>query len=324
MPSSHPDIRTVVERVRKDEIGGAADTAKEVIDALAAMVRDSQARDTKALVAEVDEAVLDIMRVMPSLAPPVNALHQFVGNMERTEADGATVDQLKEALQQTRDSFFAWAEGALEKVARYGAEKISDGDRVFMYSMSSTVWRIFRAAKASGKSFEVVVTESRPGNEGLWSVKKMHEMGIPVSVGIDACVGELIPQCASVFVGADVIASSGHALCKAGTYPSALVARACGTAFYIAADTLKFDSGTLIGLPYRNEPIHRHEVIDDTFPAAVKVIGHLFDETPPDLITAIITEMGILHPAAAFSVLQQMNPSAKLSDMLPAWSRGEL
>jgi ribose 1,5-bisphosphate isomerase len=324
MPSTHPDIRTVVERVRKDEIGGAADTAKEVIDALSAMVRDSQAGDSTSLVAEVDEAVLAIMQVMPSLAPPVNALHQFVGAMERMEADGAGVREMKDGLQKVRDQFFAWAENALNKVAQYGAEKVSDGDRVFMYSMSSTVWRIFRAAKDAGKNFEVVVTESRPGNEGLWSVKKMHELGIPVSVGIDASVGELIPDCASVFVGADVISSSGHALCKAGTYPSALVAKACGTSFYIAADTLKFDSGTLIGLPYRNEAIHRHEVLDDSYPESVRVVGHLFDETPPELITAIITEMGILHPAAAFSVLQGMNPSQKLSAMLPAWSRGSL
>ena len=66
------------------------------------------------------------------------------------------------------------------------------------------------------------------------------------------------------------------------------------------------------------------EVLDDSYPEMAKVVGHLFDETPPELVTAIITEVGILHPAAAFTVLQQMNPSKKLSEMLPAWSRGEL
>jgi translation initiation factor 2B subunit (eIF-2B alpha/beta/delta family) len=152
----------------------------------------------------------------------------------------------------------------------------------------------------------------------------MDQSKIPISVSIDACVGELIPDCDAVFVGADVISSSGHALCKVGTYPSALVAKASGTPFYIAAETLKFDTGTLIGLPYRNETIHRHELLDDTYPESAKVVGHLFDETPPELVTAIITEMGILHPAAAFTVLQQMQPSEKLNRMLPAWARGEL
>jgi ribose 1,5-bisphosphate isomerase len=322
--SKHPDVVEIVERVHKDEIGGAADTAKEVIDALAALVKDSKAKDTQALVSEIDEAVLDIMRVMPSLAPPINAIHQFVSCVEQGEAEGQDLGGMKAALQETREQFFAWAENALDRVAQYGAEKVLDGARVFMYSMSSTVWRIFKFAKEQGKSFEVVVTESRPSNEGLWTVTEMDKLGIPVAVSIDACIGELIPDCDAVFVGADVISASGHALCKMGTYPSALVAKASGTPFYIAADTLKFDTGTLIGLPYRNEPIRRDEVLDDSYPKKAKVVGNLFDETPPDLVTAIITEIGILHPAVAFTVLQQMNPSKKLSAMLPAWSRGEL
>jgi ribose 1,5-bisphosphate isomerase len=320
----HPDVQAVVERVRKDEIGGAADTAKEVMEALARLVRDSTAGDVSALAAEVDEAILDLLRVMPSLAPPINALHQFAGALERGRAAGLAVAELKTTLGNTRDDFFAWAEQALERVAQYGAEKISSGDRVFMYSMSSTVWRIFRAAKKQGKQFDVVVTESRPGNEGLWTVTEMDKAGIPVAVSIDACIGELIPQCSAVFVGADVIASTGHALCKAGTYPSALVAKAAGKPFYIAADTLKFDSATLLGLPYRNEAIQRHALLDGSYPEQVKVVGHLFDETPPELITAIITELGILPPAAAYVVLQQMKPSERIGALLPAWSRGEL
>ena len=324
MPSLHPEVHEIVERVRKDEIGGAADTAKEVMDALFKMVQDSKAEDAESLVAEVDHAVLEIMRVMPSLAPPINAMHQFVGRIELEGGEKESVSDLKACLQETRDDFFSWAQNALDKIAQYGAEKISDGDRVFMYSMSSTVWSIFHAAKAQGKKFEVVVTESRPGNEGLWTVNEMDKAGIPVSVSIDACIGVLIPECDSVFVGADVISSSGYALCKMGTYPSALVAKASNIPFYIAADTLKFDTGTLIGLPYRNEPIHRHEVLDDSYPKNAQVIGHLFDETPPELISAIITEKGLLHPAMAFSIIQQMNPSEKLNEMLPAWSRGEL
>lgn len=322
--SEHPAIKTVVERVRTDAIGGAADSAIEVIQALGKMVEDSQEKDTAGLVREIDQAVLDIMRVMPSLAPPINALHRFVGSMERTEAKGVSLEQMKAELKKTSDDFFTWAENALDKVAQYGAEKVNDGDTVFMYSMSSTVWRIFRLAKSQGKEFCVVVTESRPANEGLWTVTEMHNSDIPVSVSIDACVGELIPQCDAVFVGADVISSNGHALCKAGTYPSALVAKAHGVPFYIAADTLKFDSSTLIGLPYRNEPIQRHEVLDEQYPERAEVIGHLFDETPPELVTAIITEVGFLHPTAAFSVIQKMHPSEKLNNLLPDWSRGNL
>ena len=108
----------------------------------------------------------------------------------------------------------------------------------------------------------------------------MTKSDIPVSVSIDACIGELIPASDVVFVGADVLASTGHALCKAGTYPSALVARAAGVPFYIAADTLKFDTATLYGLPYRNEAIKRQDVLDNSFPEKAKVVGNSIRRNP--------------------------------------------
>ena len=108
--SEHPDIMVIVEGLRNDEIGGAADTAKEVMHALSSFVQDSQAKDIESLVAEVDDAVLDIMRVMPSLAPPINALHKFVGSVERGDTEGATVKEMKEIIQKTADDFSEWAE----------------------------------------------------------------------------------------------------------------------------------------------------------------------------------------------------------------------
>ncbi len=320
--SNHPAIKTVVERIRADAIGGAADIAKEVVAALAKLSADSQVNDVSGFSAEFDDAVRDILRVLPSFAPPVNALHRMMGRMEAL--NGAAVSDLKAEVKSASDDFFKWAESALDKVAQYGAEKVRDGDVVFMYSMSSTVWRILRAAKQQGKHFSVVVTESRPGNEGLWTAREMEKSGIPVSVSIDACIGELVPQSDVVFVGADAISSSGVSFCKVGTYPTALIAKAHGVPFYVAADTLKFDSSTLLGLPFRGEHIPRQQVLTDDYPASVKVVGDLFEDVPPELTTAIITEMGFLSPASVVSVMWQMKLSDRLNALIPAWARGEL
>lgn len=322
--SDHSAIVTVVDRIRRDAIGGAADIAKEVVQALTAMTSDSAARDSNALVAEVEDAVTDIMRVTPSFAPPINALHRIVGRMEAAHGQGADVAALKAEIRHAADEFAAWAESALENVARYGAEKVRDGDTVFMYSMSSTVWRILRRAKQQGKSFSVIVTESRPGNEGLWTVREMEKHGIPVSVSIDACIGELVPVSDVVFVGADAISSTGEAFVKVGTYPTALVARANGVPFYVAADTLKFDPSTLLGLPFRGEHIPRDQVLGADYSADIPVVGDLFEAVPPDLITGVITEMGILSATAGLSVMWEMKQSAKVNALIPAWARGEL
>ena len=322
--SEHEAIKTIVRRVHTDDIGGAADTAIEVIQAMAELVKDSRADSAQALSTEALEAATDIMRVMPSLAPPINALHRYLGAMEIALENDPSVQDMKAALGKASEDFYAWAESALSNVAQYGAEKIKDGDTVFTYSMSSTVWRIFKTAKEQGKNFNVIVTESRPANEGLWTIDEMLKYDVPVSVSIDANVGELVPECDSVMVGVDAVSSNGDLLCKVGTYPTALVAKAPAVPFYAAADSLKFDPTTLIGLPWKAEFIHRHEVIGDKYPESVKVIGSVFDVTPPALVEALITEIGFLNPVACFNVMQSMNLSDHLNEMLGLWARGEL
>jgi methylthioribose-1-phosphate isomerase len=141
---------------------------------------------------------------------------------------------------------------------------------------------------------------------------------------VDACIGELVPKANVVFVGADAISSHGMSLCKVGTYPAALVAKAHGVPFYVAADTLKFDTTSLLGLAPRIDPIHWHEVLNENYTSAVEVIGRVFDQTPPHLVSAIITERGLLHPTACVMVMWEMRLSHRLNGMLPAWTKGAL
>ena len=68
--SKYPEIEKVIERIRTDVIGGAADTAKEVTVALANLIRNTTASKSGDLAWVVEEAVTDILKVMPTLAPP--------------------------------------------------------------------------------------------------------------------------------------------------------------------------------------------------------------------------------------------------------------
>jgi translation initiation factor 2B subunit (eIF-2B alpha/beta/delta family) len=324
--AKHPAVETVIDRIHRDVIGGAADIAKEVVVALADMTDDSKAGSPEDLLQELKPAVKGILKVMSSFAPPVNAMNRLIVVVEEGVSSETSIDEVKTQVDEYRDEFLGFAENALARIAEIGAEIVKDGDTVFMYSMSSTVWRILEFAKKQGKEFKVVVTESRPGNEGLWTVDKMDELGIPVAVSIDACVGELVPEMDVVFVGADAIASSGVTLCKVGTYPVALIADRHGVPFYVAADTLKFDATTLIGLPFVSEPVEhfRHQVFPDDNYSETEIIGTMFDETPPDLISGIISEIGILPAQACATIMQEISLSEMMQDLLPKWARGEL
>lgn len=322
--SNHPEILKVTQRIKNDEIGGAADTAKELIIALSKMVSETTFTSREDLVETIDEDVIQILKVMPSLAPPLNALHRVLGRLEEAYATDISVNELRHIFIQSCDEFIIWANSAISKVWKYGAEKINNGDVVFTWSMSSSVWGIFREAKKRGKSFEIIVTESSPTYEGFWTVDEMEKAGIPISVSVDACIGEIIPLCNLCFVGSDSVSSTGYVLNKVGTYPAALVAKTHGIPFYVAADTLKFDPATLIGLPYIIETLKRDDILKNKYPDHIKVIGHLFDMTPPELITAVITEIGLVHPYAAISILMQMKLSNRLNELLPLYVNGNL
>ncbi|MBC8508260.1 MAG: translation initiation factor eIF-2B [Anaerolineales bacterium] len=321
----HPEIELVVDRIENDLIGGAADTAIEVMTAVAQLVSDSQVATLEDLYNEVDAAVLAILKVCPSFAPPINVLHMVMGSLEKDIEGETSLAEAKEHIAETQSSFNTLIKTAFEKISNIGAELIKDGDTVFMFSMTSSVWTVLRRAKEQGKTFTVLVTEARPANEGLWTVDEMHKSGIPVEVSIDACLAELIARSDIGFAGVDAIAADGSVFNKTGTYLSALAAKEYGVPFYFVSDTLKFDTATLLGLPFRSEPIKYHEVLNDKkYDSGVSVVGSLFDTTPPHLISAIVTELGPIPPSACINVMWNMKLSKRISELLPAWAANKL
>jgi methylthioribose-1-phosphate isomerase len=101
-------------------------------------------------------------------------------------------------------------------------------------------------------------------------------------------------------VGADRIAANGDAANKVGTYPLAVLAQRHGISFYIAVPTSTLDPGTPSG---ERIPIEERDPAEVTHfagvvvaPPGVGVYAPAFDVTPNELITAIVTEKGVLRP----------------------------
>ena len=103
-----------------------------------------------------------------------------------------------------------------------------------------------------------------------------------------------------VIVGADRIAANGDTANKIGTYALAVLARAHGIPFYVAAPVSTIDpalaDGDEIPIEERNPDEVTHVGGVRTAPEGIAVCNPAFDVTPPDLITAIITEAGVIRP----------------------------
>jgi len=131
---------------------------------------------------------------------------------------------------------------------------------------------------------------------------------VPVVLNVDNASGLLMREgkVSCVVVGADRIAANGDVANKVGTYNVALLARAHDIPFYVAAPVSTLDpltpSGDDIPIEERSSgEITRFAGIQ-TAPDGTRAVNPVFDVTPREYVTAIITEKGVLHPPYEASI----------------------
>lgn len=148
------------------------------------------------------------------------------------------------------------------------------------------------AAHAAGISVHVWVSETRPRNQGLLTAWELAQAGVPHTVIADNAAGLLMMQgqVDVVIVGADRIAANGDTANKVGTYLKALAAKAHGIPFYVAAPQSTIDFACSCG---QEIPIEERAA-DELGVVTSPVANPAFDITPAALLTAVITEHGVL------------------------------
>lgn len=270
------------------------------------------------LASELDSNIDALLQAMPAYAPPINVMHQVYARFELALRSQRSVEEIRAEIVETADSYRDWSKQARARIAGYGTHVIPNGAQVFTFTLSETVLGTLLEVWKRGVQFTVMVTESRPNSDGRLTASSLAAEGIQVEISIDSCVGEMIPQADVMLVGAEAILSDGSAICKVGTYPAALVARKHGVPVYVLADSLKFHPTSLFGQPLSLDPIQRGEVLGESTVQRASVRGHLFDRTSADLITAFITERGLMPPNQVSQWMLEMPISESIVTRLRA------
>ncbi|UOF89687.1 S-methyl-5-thioribose-1-phosphate isomerase [Fodinisporobacter ferrooxydans] len=165
-----------------------------------------------------------------------------------------------------------------------------------------TALGVIRSAFAKGKVSQVYADETRPYLQGArLTAFELQAEHIPVTIVTDSMAGYLMQQnmVDLVIVGADRVASNGDTANKIGTYSLAVLANAHRIPFYVAAPMSTIDWSMTTGEAIEIEQRSSEEVL--TFggqrvaPLGVDALHPAFDVTPHRLITAIITENGVIH-----------------------------
>ena len=198
-------------------------------------------------------------------------------------------------------------------IARYGAALIEDGDTIIHHcntgSLATVDWGTalgtIRMAHQMGKKVHVLVDETRPRLQGArLTAWELGQYGIPYESISDGAAGHLMRrgEVQKVFFGADRVAANGDVANKIGSYMLALAAYNNGIPVYSVFPTSTVDltlpNGDLIPIEERDP----EEVLDIQLagervtPEGAKARNPAFDVTPYYLISALVTEKGVIRP----------------------------
>lgn len=281
------NYQEIVQKIKSLEIQGAEKIAVAAVDAFGQKLQQTQDYN------ELKQAYEELKATRPTEPALRNALRYCLENYQTN----------KEVTTFVTNYF----KNAKEKIAEYGAKKIQDGMIVFTHCHSSTVEAILFKAKDQGKKFTVYNTETRPRFQGRITAESIAKHGIPVVHFVDSAARNFVRKADIFLFGCDAITAEGKIFNKIGTESIAEMAQKSHVPSYSCTNSWKFDPDTVYGFEEVIEERDPKEVWDNP-PAGVTIENPAFEITSPDVLTGIITELGIFKPETLVMQIEQQYP----------------
>jgi methylthioribose-1-phosphate isomerase len=307
---SYDDYHQVAEAIRAMVVRGAPAIGATAAFGLALAAQTSQAGDSNALRAELKDAAETLQEARPTAANLAWALKRVLKVAIETSG---SVEAVKEAVLLEAQRIADEDVALNQRMARHGAMLIDDGDTLIHHcntgALATVDWGtalgVIRMANEMGKHIHVLVDETRPRLQGArLTAWELEQYGIPYEIISDNAAGYFLRsgQVQKVFVGADRVAANGDVANKIGTYMLALAAKDNSIPFYPVVPTSTVDlslaDGSLIPIEERDpQEVLTLEVDGERVaPQGAQARNPAFDVTPNRLVSAIVTEKGIVYP----------------------------
>ena len=302
------DVKAMWKAIRSLQVRGAPALGIAAGFGILLGLKKTRAKDYKELARQIKKTARYIGSARPT------AVNLFWG-LERMEAAAQRhrtkpVPEIRKALLAEALKILKEDKAVCRKIGRNGARLIKKGMRILTHCNAGglatadfgTALGVLFHAKKERKNIEVFVDETRPLLQGARLTSwELLQAGISATLITDSTAAMLMHerQIDCIIVGADRIARNGDAANKIGTYSLAVLARAHKIPFYVAAPVSTFDlsikSGKDIPIEERAADEVREVSGKRIAPQKIQVYNPAFDVTPARLISAIITERGIIR-----------------------------
>lgn len=260
-----------------------------------------------------EAARLAIARLSQTRPTAVNLFWALrrMGNILDHTSEGSSPEVLQKKLLAEADLIHNDDIAANKALGHYGQSLLPQKATVLTHCNAGalatggygTALGIIRAAREAGKDIRVLADETRPVLQGSrLTAWELMEESFDVTILCDSMAGLAMKKgkVDAVIVGADRVAANGDTANKIGTYSLAVLARHHGIPFYVAAPSSTLDPASKTGEDIPIEERSPEEVLScqgkPSAPAGAKAWNPAFDVTPGDLLTAIVTEHGVIWP----------------------------
>ena len=302
----YTDYHDVANAIKTMIVRGAPVIGVSGAFGLALAALNSKANNKEELIVDLENA----KKILHDTRPTAINLAWGLERVLSIAKNGKSVTEIKNSVIETAKKMAEEDVQINMMMGKIGSSLFNNNDVVMTHCNAGalatvaygTALGVIRATKESGKNITVIATETRPVQQGsrLTAFELKHD-GIDVSLIPDTAVGYTIANgfVNKVIVGADRILRTGHVFNKIGTYQVAVMAKQHNIPFYVAAPLSTFD---LKSNP-KDVIIEQRKASEvtqignkNTAPEGINVINPAFDMTPPEFITSIITEAGMVKP----------------------------
>lgn len=308
------DLAQAVEAIKQLRVRGAP-----AISLFGGFVLVQEAFRTTGSLDEVKQKLLTVSAELLATRPTAVNLRNVLDALNQLILSSTTLEELPKRLEQKAIALYEADAKTSRQIGVHALELFQSGDRVLTICNAGSIATAaygtalapFYLAKEQGIPLSVYASETRPLLQGArLTTWELQRAGIDVTLITDNMVAHTIKekQITAIIVGADRITRNGDTANKIGTFQLALLARAFGIPFYVAAPLSTFDVTSLSGDEIEIEERDAREVTQlagtVTAPAGTAVFNPAFDVTPHELITAIITELGVIERPSVETIEQ--------------------
>ncbi len=308
--ASFVDHRQVAQAITDMVVRGAPAIGVAAAFGLALAAQESRSTSLEGLRRDLEQAAALLKGARPTAVNLAWAVDRI---LQRTAQPGLDVAQLRKSVLAEAQRLADEDVEINRRMAGYGASLIASGDTIIHHcntgALATVDWGTalgaIRMAHEQGKRVHVLVDETRPRLQGArLTAWELRQYAIPYTIISDSMAGHFLRSggAQKVFFGADRIAANGDVANKVGTYMLALAAFDNQVPAYSVAPTSSIDLALKDGDRIPIEERDVSEVLDIQFrgervtPEGSSARNPAFDVTPSRLVTAIVTENGIVYP----------------------------